>query len=249
MHNRMMQAARPGETEDPKPDADAQLPPNIPQGARSTPQGAQNIPAQPPAPGAQLPPNIPQGARSTPQGAQNIPAQPPVPGTQQPSGMSCTMPDGRVVYQQRLARPAMTQPMTVQGQFPGQIVHLPTAQPQHMWPSMQMPYTAPTPHPAGPVVVPPTGVDLRPPSYLIMTLTVTFICFILNAATLIFGVPAIVLSVLCEERKKNAQYGLAKTYGKIALGINIANIVYTAAVAIVILASVLGAVRSSYSSY
>ena len=35
-----------------------------------------------------------------------------------------------------------------------------------------------------------------------------------------------------EVRKKNAQYGLAKTYGKGALGINIANIIYTAGFAI-----------------
>ena len=46
----------------------------------------------------------------------------------------------------------------------------------------------------------------------------------------------------CEEHKKNAQYGSAKTYGKVALGLNIANIIYTAVVALVIISAVLGSV-------
>ena len=74
------------------------------------------------------------------QGAQNVPAQPPAPSTQQLSNMACIMPDGRVVYQQRPGAPGMMQPMMVQGQLPGQMMYLPTAQPQQMWPSMQMPY-------------------------------------------------------------------------------------------------------------
>ena len=62
--------------------------------------------------------------------SQNIPAQPSAPGAQQSARI---MPDGRVVYQH-------AQPMMVQGQIPGQMMYLPNAQPQQMWPSMQMPY-------------------------------------------------------------------------------------------------------------
>ena len=46
----------------------------------------------------------------------------------------------------------------------------------------------------------------------------------------------------CEERKKNAQYRSAKTYGKVALGLNIANIIYTAVVALVIICAILGSI-------
>ena len=64
-------------------------------------------------------------------------AQPSAPDAQQPSGMVSIMPDGRVVYQQRPGVPGMMQPMMVQSQVPGQVMYLPTAQPQQMW---QMPY-------------------------------------------------------------------------------------------------------------
>ena len=50
----------------------------------------------------------------------------------------------------------------------------------------------------------------------------------------------IIIHMQCEERKKKAQYGSAKTYGKIALGLNIANILFTAIVATVVIAGVLG---------
>ena len=154
---------------------------------------------------------------SAPQGAQNILAQLPAPGTQQPSGMVPNMPDGRMVNQQKPGAPAMMQPVMVQGQVPGQMMYLPTAQPQQMWPSMQMPYPvndnfytcilaqaysyclfsqAPALQPTGPVIVPGTGVDLCPPSYIIMSLIITFICFFLNVTTLILGIPAIILSIL-----------------------------------------------------
>ena len=53
----------------------------------------------------------------------------------------------------------------------------------------------------------------------------------------------------CEERKKNAQYGSAKTYGKIALGINISNILYTAATIIAIIAGVLGGILCECYNY
>ena len=46
----------------------------------------------------------------------------------------------------------------------------------------------------------------------------------------------------CEERKKNAQYRSAKTYGKVALGLNIANIIYTALATLVIICAVLGSI-------
>ena len=40
----------------------------------------------------------------------------------------------------------------------------------------------------------------------------------------------------CEEHKKNGQYILAKHDGKIALGFNIANILFTAATSIIVIA-------------
>ena len=55
---------------------------------------------------------------------------------------------------------------------------------------------APAPQLTGPVLIPGSGVDLSPPSYLVMSLVVTIISFFLNITSLIFGIPAIVLSVL-----------------------------------------------------
>ena len=55
---------------------------------------------------------------------------------------------------------------------------------------------APPPQPSDPVIVPDSNVDLRPPSYLVMSLIVAFICFFLNITTLMLGIPAIILSGL-----------------------------------------------------
>ena len=46
------------------------------------------------------------------------------------------------------------------------------------------------------MIIPETGVDLRPASYLVLSLIVAFFCIILNITTLVFGITAIVLSVM-----------------------------------------------------
>ena len=56
------------------------------------------------------------------------------------------------------------------------------------------------------MVIPEAGVDLRPASFLVMSLIVTFICFILNITTLIFGIPAIIMSVLVSVSLNHIKY-------------------------------------------
>ena len=101
--------------------------------------------------------------------------------------------------------------------------------------------------------------NLLPNDYLAVTLVLVIICAILNITSLFLGIPALIFSITvsgltlanfnnhsifaCTQAynaKGTGKYMQAKTYGNVAMGLNIANIVYTLVVDALVIGLTIG---------
>lgn len=139
------------------------------------------------------------------------PAGSPVPpASMQPSVMVPTAAPGQPVF---MMAPA-NQPRLLVGGHPGQVQRMqiiPQAGPVQYMPTTFPQSGMPT------AVQQPPRLALAPNDYFVMTLVLMIVCAVMQVTSLIFGIPALVCSMLAREAKLKFNYPKAKTLGVTAV--------------------------------